>query len=176
MPESYEKRQRGRRKQQKRKEKQERKLQRKAEKARGPLYHTMHRGQDQHGFETDLWLGVLDIVAVGGWTPPELPSEEPVGNAFVRPAGLRLTEEAAQTLAKCIESLLETISEEELPLSDSAFGEKHTQDVLSRRAAGEKLGLEDSAAAYELLSGPPKKEVERLAEFLKGGAVSIEAS
>jgi hypothetical protein len=177
MPESFEKRQRDRRKQQKRKEKRERKLQRKADKTRGPLYHTLFRDRDQHQFETDLWLSVIDLVAVGGWTPPEaIPSGEPPSSAFVKPDGLALTEEVAQGLGKSIASLLDTISEEELPLSDYPFGDKHTESLLIRRAGGEKLDLEDSAAAYELLSGPPKKEVGRLAEFLQAGAATIEAN
>jgi hypothetical protein len=166
VPESYEKRQRSRRKQQKRKEKQARRLQRKAEKARGPLHHTLHRKGEEHTFETDLWLAVLDLVAVAGWSPPE-------PEAFAHPAGLELSAEDAADLASSIDSLLPTISDEELPLSDYPSGVLHTESVLARRAAGEKLELEDSAAAQELLSGPVKGEVERLMTFLKGGSATI---
>ena len=68
-----------------RKEKRERKAQRKAAKTRGPVFHTLRRGREHHRFETDLWLGMLDMVAVGGWTPPEAgPSEEPSSAAFAR--------------------------------------------------------------------------------------------
>ncbi len=174
-PESFEKRQRSRRKEQKRREKLERKLRRKALKNRGPLFHTMHRGDEQYRFETDLWLSVLDLVCGSGWTPPEtLPSEEPA-STFVRPAGLTLTEEVAQGLAQAIENLLPEISDEELPLSDFPYGEKHTANLLARRATGAPPEHEDAAAAYELLSGAPKQEVERLAAFLKEGSASIEA-
>ncbi len=176
-PESYEKRQRSRRKEQKRKEKLERKLRRKAEKNRGPLHHTLYRGDEQYRFETDLWLSVLDLVSGSGWTPPEMmPSGEPAGSAFVRPAGLTLTTEVAQGLAEAIEKLLPEVSDEELPLSDYPYGEKHTENHLARRATGAPPELEDAAAAYELLSGPPKREVERLAAFLKEGSASIQAN
>jgi len=179
MPDTHEKRQRNRRKQQKRKDKLERKRQRKQAKldANRPLYHTLIRDKEQHRVATDLWLCVLDLAAVGEWTPPESGDPElPSSAAYARPHGLEISEEEARKLAKILDSLLPAISEEELPLSNSPFGEAHTEELLARRAAGEKLALEDSATAQELLSGPPKKEVELLAEFLKGGAVSIEAS
>ncbi len=182
-PESYEKRQRDRRKQQRRKEKLERRLQRKNEKRHAqagganPIYHTLRRGAAQHRVDTDLWLCVLDLAAVGGWTPPETqPPEQPASSAYARPAGLKITTEEARGLAQSIEALLPMISEQELPLSNHPFGEEHTEDLLSRRAAGEKLAVEDASAAHELLSGPPKKKIESLATFLKAGPVSIEAS
>ena len=184
MPESHEKRQRGRRKQQKRKEKLERKQQRKIGKrdaltGGSPLYHTLRRGEEQYRVATDLWLSVLDLAAVGGWTPPADPQpdpEQPVSSAFARPHGLTIATADALVLARSIEALLPAISEEELPFTNSPFGEEHTEDLLARRAAGEKLALEDASTAQELLSGPPKKEVERLATFLKAGSVAIEAS
>jgi len=176
-PDSHEKRQRERRKQQKRREKAQRKLQRKQHRTGdNPIHHTLHRGAAQHRVDTDLWLCVLDLVAVGGWSPPApgIP-ERTVGDAFARPAGLQIEAPEAQELAGFIEALLPTISEEELPLSNHPFGEEHTEDLLSRRAAGERLALEDASAAQELLSGAPKKEVQLLMEFLKAGSVSIEA-
>ena len=175
-PDSHEKRQRERRKQQKRREKAERKLQRKNEKRDNPIHHTLHRGASQHRVDTDLWLCVLDLAAVGGWSPPEGESpERPSSTAYARPAGLQIDTGEAQELAGFIEALLPTISEEELPLSNHPFGEEHTEDLLTRRSAGERLALEDASAAQELLSGPPKKDVGLLAEFLKAGSVSIEA-
>jgi RNA recognition motif-containing protein len=179
MPDTHEKRQRNRRKQQKRKEKLERKLLRKQQKldANRPLYHSLLRGNDQFRVATDLWLSVLDLAAVGEWTPPVSESEDrPSSASYARPHGLEMTDEDAQGLAKVIETLVPAISDEELPFSNSPFGEAHTEDLLARRAEGEKLPLEDAATAQELLSGPPKKEVELLAEFLKGGALSIQAS
>ena len=142
-----------------------------------PIYHILRRGAAQHRVDTDLWLGVLDLAAVGGWTPPETrPPEPPASSAFARPAGLKITTDEAQGLAQSIEALLPTISDAELPFSNHPFDEEHTEDLLSRRAAGEKLTMEDASAAQELLSGSPKKEVERLATFLKAGSVSFEAS
>jgi len=109
---------------------------------------------------------VLDVLAVDGWTPPATgPGEEPASAAFARPAGLSLTDEVAQGMAKSIASVLPNIPDDEQPFSDYPFGEHHTEDVLSRRAAGEPLVHEDSAAAYELLSGPAKAAVERLGSF-----------
>jgi hypothetical protein len=179
MPDTHEKRQRNRRKQQKRKEKLERKLLRKQQKldANRPLYHSLLRGNDQFRVATDLWLAVLDLAAVSEWTPPESESaDQPASAAYARPHGLEIPEEDAVELARVIEALLPAISEEELPFTNSPFGEAHTEDLLARRAEGEKLPLEDAATAQELLSGPPKKEVELLVEFLKGGALSIQAS
>ena len=179
-PESHEKRQRDRRKKLKRKEKLERRLQRKDQKRRAggnPIYHTLHREGDQLQVLTDLWLGVLNLAAVSGWTPPAIePSDEPEAPkaSFSRPAGLKLDDEQAQGLAKVIRMLLPMISEEELPLSRLPFGEEQTERLLARRAAGEELDVEDAFAAHELLSGPPKKEVELLAAFLEQGAVEIE--
>ncbi len=179
-PESYEKRQRDRKKQRKRKEKLERKLQRKSEKrygGMGPEYHTLVRGNDQLRLATDMWLSVLDLAAVGGWVPPEAgPNEEPSASAFARPAGLKISEEVAKDLAKTIEQLIPSISESELPYSNSPFGEHHTEDLLSRRAEGERLALEDAATAQEILSGPTKSDVAHLAAFLKAGGLDVEAS
>jgi len=126
--------------------------------------------------DTDLWLCVLDLVAVGGWSPPSArPQERPASTAFAHPAGLQIDTPEAQELAGFIEALLPSISEKELPLSNPPFGEEHTESLLTRRSAGEQLTPKDASAAQELLSGPPKKEVELLAEFLKAGPVSIEA-
>ncbi len=180
MPESHEKRQRNRRKQLKRKEKLERRLQRKAEKRRGdgnPLYHTLTSGGEIYTVETDVWLAVLDLALVSGWMPPEgsVPEEPAEGGTFERPAGLELTAEDAEALSKVVLGLVPLISEEELRISSNAFGENHTRDLLERRAGGESLPNEEAIASHELLSGPPKREVERLGEFLATGAISIEA-
>jgi len=130
-----------------------------------------------HRVDTDLWLGALDLAAVGGWTPPRAqPTELLASQAYARPAGLKISAEAAQGLADSIESALPTISDQELPLSDHPFGDEHTEDLLSRRAAGEELSMEDATAARELLSGPPKMEVARLAAFLRVGSASVDVS
>jgi hypothetical protein len=127
--------------------------------------------------DTDLWLCVLDLAAVRGWSPPRADSQErSAGTAFTNPAGLQIDAPRAQELAGFIEALLPTISEKELPLSNHPFGEEHTEALLKRRAAGEELTADDASAAQELLSGAPKKEVELLAKFLKAGSVSIEAA
>ncbi len=180
-PESQEKRQRNRRKQLKRKEKLERRLQRKDDKRRAdnPLYHTLHRGDELYQVETDLWLAVLDLAMVSGWAPPESDPEsedQPKAVAYATPAGLELSGDETKALATSILKLLPMISEEELPLSQLPFGYENTKKLLARRAAGEQLPNEEATAAHEMLSGPPKKEVERLAMFLQDGPVSIEAS
>jgi hypothetical protein len=183
MPETHEKRQRDRRKQQKRKDKIERRQQRKNAKlfaesgGASPMYHTLRRGNDQYQVDTDLWLSVLNLTAVAGWAPPA--SEDPeysYPRAYSRPHGLELTDAHAVTLAKSIEAVLPTISKEELQYTTQRFGEEHTEELLTRRAAGERLAVEDAASAHELLGGPPKAEVERLAAFLKEGGASMEAN
>lgn len=184
MPESHEKRQRNRRKQQRRKEKLERKLQRKTDKriadAGGPApqFHTFICDGETFRLATDLWWCVLDLAAVSGWTPAAPGDEEQaeeVGRAYVRPEGLTLTPAVATSLARSLENLLPTIPDQELPFSNSPFGEFHTEDLLTRRVAGEQLAPEDAYTAQELLSGEPKRDVARLATFLRAGEVTIEA-
>ena len=177
MPDSFEKRKRERKKQQKRKEKRERRAQRKAVQRMSPMFHTMLRGSEQQRVETDLWLSVLDLVAVSGWTPPHSePPAEPSPAAYARPHGLEINEEDAKGLARAIEAVLPAISDEELAPTNGSFGEDHTESLLARRTEGERLALEDASSAQEFLSGPAKQEVERLASFLKAGPVSIEAN
>lgn len=119
-----------------------------------------------HRVDCDLWLCVLDLVAVRGWGPAP---------AYARPDGLELSGEDARELARSIEELLPSIPEKQLPLSNQPFGAEHTESLLTRRAAGDQLALEDATAATELLSGSPRGDAQRLARFLRSGAVSISA-
>jgi hypothetical protein len=177
MPESPEKRRRERMKQQKRKDKSERRALRREGKRLSPMFHTLRRGAEQHRVETDLWLSVLDLVAVGGWTPPlSEPAAKSASSAYSHPHGLEIARADAKNLGQSIGALLTTISEDQLPPSNSPFGEQHTEALLTRRAAGEKLALEDASTAQEFLSGTSKREVERLATFLMAGPVSIQAN
>jgi hypothetical protein len=130
------------------------------------IHHILTKDSVHLRVDCDLWLCVLDLAAVRGWGPPPV---------YARPNGLELSREDASRLARSIETLLPSIPEEQIPLSDQPFGAEHTEALLSRRAAGETLALEDATAATELLSGSPKREAERLARFLKTGAVSIKA-
>ena len=177
MPESSEKRRRERMKQQKRKDKSERRVRRRIEKRLSPMFHTLRRGGEEHCVETDLWLSVLDLVAVGGWIPPASePPAKPASSAYAHPHGLEIARADAKNLGQSITALLAMISDEELPSSNAPFGEKHTEALLSRRAAGERLALQDASTAQEFLSGTSKREVERLATFLMAGPVSIQAN
>jgi hypothetical protein len=164
-------------KQQKRKDKAERRARRSIQKRLSPMFHTLRRGNEEHCVETDLWLSVLDLVAVGGWVPPSsVQPAKPASSAYAHPHGLEIARVDASNLGQSIQALLTTISEKDLPSSNAPFGEDHTEALLSKRAAGERLALEDAATAHEFLSGTSKREVERLATFLMAGPVTIRAN
>ena len=123
MPGSPEKRRRERMKQQKRKDKFERRALRREGKRLSPMFHTLRRGAEQHRVETDLWLSVLDLVAVGGWTPPlSEPAAKSASSAYSHPHGLEIARADAKNLGQSIGALLTTISEDQLPPSNSPFG------------------------------------------------------
>lgn len=89
--------------------------------------------------------------------------------------GVTICAEDARSLAASIEAELPGIREEQLPLGDHAFGEEHTEALLMRRAQGKTVLADDVRAARELLSGPPKRDVEKLTGFLQGGEFSVHA-
>lgn len=110
---------------------------------------------------------MLDLAAAGGWTPAL--------RTYARPAGATISGEDAENLARCIEAGLPSVDDKQLPLGDHAFGEDHTEALLSRRVEGHEVDDDDVRAAREILSGAPKQDAERLATFLKGGAFSVDA-
>ena len=134
------------------------------------IYHTLRRGNSEHRVDNDLWLCVLDVATVRGWTP----GEQPQAMAYARPVGMTVSALDARKLAESIEADLPTVSDEQVDLGDHAFGEEHTEDLLSRRAQGRPVGDEEVRAARELLSGAPKRDAEKLTVFMKGGAFSID--
>jgi hypothetical protein len=117
---------------------------------------------------------VLDCAARSGWTPIATPADRARGPSYARPAGLEVCAEDATNLARSLSAVLPKIQDEPLALGGHAFGEKHTEDLLARRARGEDLRDEDVRAALELMSGPPKRDAERLARFLAGGAFTVD--
>ena len=119
---------------------------------------------------------MLDLAAAQGWIPLEKQPGKKPAVSYARPAGMQITAEDAQNLAQAIEAKLPTILDEQLPLTDRAFGEEHTETLLSRRAAGQTVDDDDVCAARELLSGSPKQDARQLATFLRGGAFSIDAA
>ena len=180
MPDSFEKRRRDQQKQRKRREKLERRVQRNADKnfsagKAATMLHKLRRGETEHLTDADTWLCTLDIAAFHGWTPPKDAVHAPPGTgSYVRPAGLRVSTDDAQNLAQSLGAELPEISDQELPLTNQPFGEEHTQSLLARRVDGKSVGDDDIQAARELLSGSPKRDAVRLADFLKGGAFTVD--
>lgn len=118
---------------------------------------------------------MLDLAAAQGWIPLEQQPDRTSAFSYARPAGMQISAEDARNLARAIEAKLPTILDQQLPLTDRAFGEEHTEGLLSRRAAGQDVDDDDVCAARELLSGSPKRDAEQLAGFLRRGAFSIDA-
>jgi hypothetical protein len=178
-PDSHEKRQRAQRKARKRREKLERRVQRNAEKRFGTarttdMLYTLRRGESEHLTDADVWLCILDIAAYRGWKPLADPRESPPDSgSYTRPKGLTIASEDAQSLAQSIGAELPEISDDEVPLTDQPFGEDYTDSLLSRRVDGQVVRAEEVQGAREILSGRPKREAERLAVFLEGGAFSV---
>jgi len=140
------------------------------------IHHTLRRRDVEHRIDTDVWLCVLDLAAARGWVPLETQRDEQHDSvSYPRPAGMTISAEDAQNLAQSIEAELPTIHDEQLPLGDHAFGEDHTQALLSRRAEGIAVLDDDVRAAREILSGAPKQDAQGLAQWLRGGAFSIDA-
>ena len=136
----------------------------------------MRRNGAQHRIDTDLWLCVLDVAALRGWIPLVTPADQPNGRSYARPVGMTISAEDAHNLAQSIQAELPSIHDKQLPLGNHAFGEEHTESLLSRRSRGEDVSDDDVRAARELLSGSPKRDAQELARFLLGGAFTIAAS
>lgn len=119
---------------------------------------------------------MLDVAALRGWIPLVTPSDQPAGRSYARPVGMTISAEDAHNLAQSIRAELPSIHDEELPLGDHAFGEEHTESLLSRRAQGEDVRDDDVRAAREILSGSPKRDAQELTKFLLGGAFTVAAS
>lgn len=132
----------------------------------------MRRNGAQHRIDTDLWLCVLDVAAQRGWTP----ADQPPGRSYARPIGMTISAEDARNLAESIQAELPSIQDRQLPLGNHAFGEEHTESLLSRRSKGQDVRDDDVRAARELLSGSPKRDAELLTAFLLGGGFTVAAS
>ena len=178
-PESSEKRQRERRKQQRRAEKRERRAQRNAEKrfrrdGGGELeWHTLRRGDSDHYVDSEVWLSTLDLAAMQGWTPSE--QSLSTGNGrFTQPGGMMIAAEDALALAQTLEAELPGIDDEPQETEGLEFGEGHTESLLELRAEGVNVGEAEVLGARAILSGPPKREAERFAAFLRGGAFTVD--
>jgi hypothetical protein len=133
----------------------------------------LRRNGAQHRIDTDLWLCVLDVAALRGWIPLVTPADQPNGRSYARPVGMTISAEDARNLAQSIQAELPSIHDKQQPLGNHAFGEEHTESLLTRRAKGEDVSEDDVRAARELLSGSPKREAEQLTAFLLGGGFSI---
>lgn len=181
MGDSYEKRKRNQKKQKKREDKLTKRVQRNAEKASHgsnsttPVLYRFRRGEEEYLIDSDIWLCTLDLATYHGWTPlvdtRELDRDM---GSYTRPRGITLSKKDAESLANALEELLPRIEDDEQPLSDVPFGEHYTEYLLAQRSAGEEVSGQDVLAARELLSGTPKREAQRLAEFLKDGAFSVD--
>lgn len=179
MPDSFEKRRRAQQKQRKRKDKLERRAQRQVEKQLGSggstfVYHTLRRGDNEHLAGAEVWLCALDLAAFHGWTPAADTRDAPEGfGSYTRPQGLTIVESDALSLAQSIDAELAELSDDEILLTDQAFGEEHTEELLSRRLSGGAVRPDEVEAARAILCGPLKRDAARLAEFLRGGAFTV---
>ena len=180
-PESFEKRQRERRKQRKRMEKLERRLLRNADKRLGRdgkehcVILTLSRRNAELRIDSEVWLCSLNLAASQGWVPAQAHRVGLEGAiSYARPMGMDISNEDAANLAQALEAELQTIEEEQLEFSGYEFGEEHTETLLALRVEGQRIAEEDVIAARELLSGNAKRHAERLLNFFRGGAFAVD--
>jgi hypothetical protein len=135
--------------------------------------------------DTDLWLCLLDTALLEGWRPrgtrfpdPELCRESTheirwEALAYFLPCGQSIEGEDARELARCCDQALTRVSDTEIPLQARVFGAQNTLSLLRRAAAREDIPRDHVEAAFELLSGPPKRQALELIRFLRLGHVVI---
>lgn len=181
MPESFEKRQRERKKQRKRMEKLERRLLRSADKRFGRdgkencIILTLSRRNAEFRIDSEVWLCSLNLAASQGWIPAQIHRVDPDSAvSYARPMGMDISDEDATNLAQALEAELPSIDEEQQEFTGHEFGEEHTETLLALRVEGQRIAEEDVIASRELLSGGAKRHAERLASFFRGGAFAVD--
>ena len=179
MPESHEKRQRARRKQRKRQEKLEARVARNFRKRNagvesgGQPYYVLCRSDDEHLLDSVLWLATLNLASRHGWRPHTV--DETGALAYVRPAGLHVSANEAEGLARSMEVELPELLDDQPELSDDIeFGEEYTELLVSMRIDGKSVGDDEVEATRAVLSGPAKKDARRLVTFLHEGEFWVE--
>ena len=135
--------------------------------------------------DTDLWLAVLDVALLQGWRPrgtkdPDVrlcrsaePSLRWEPLAYFLPHGQTIDGADARNLATSCSAGLSSVSDEEVPLRGNAFGHENTLALLRLAASRGDIPKGNTEAAFEVLSGPPKKQALALTRFLRCGHVTI---
>ena len=128
-----------------------------------------------------MWLCSLDLALLLGWRPKgtthpdELLERSAATEMRWEPAAYFLARGQliqgidARELGRCLELALAQVQDDEIPLSDGAFGRLNTLHSLQLAMGGDTVPGRNSEVAFQLLSGTEKQAAVELSSFLLRG-------
>ena len=135
--------------------------------------------------DADLWLSMLDVALLQGWRPRGTKDPDPAlcrssqhtirwePLAYFLPHGQSIDAADAREIARLSAEALAEVSDTEVPLQGKAFGDENTLSLMKLAVSREDIPRANAEAAFEILSGPPKKQALALTRFLRYGHVTI---